>query len=63
MDWYDDIQVEELINFDHKEEDLEDLVEEPKNFNMKNYLNSNIDYWNELPHRHCQRPVSSSGNA
>ncbi len=63
MDWYDDIQVEELINFDHKEEDLEDLVEETKDFNMKNYLNSNIDYWNELPHRYCQRPVSSSGNA
>ena len=63
MDWYDDIQVEELINFDHKEEDLEDLVEETKDFNMKNYLNSNIDYWNELPHWYCQRPASSSGTA
>jgi len=44
MDWYDDIQVEELINFDHQEEDLEDLIQETKDFSMKNYLNSNIDY-------------------
>ena len=44
MDWYDDIQVEELQNFDHIEEDLEDLIEDNQNFNMKEYLDSNIDY-------------------
>ena len=44
MDWYDDIQVEELQNFDYIEEDLEDLIEDDQNFNMKEYLNSNIDY-------------------
>ena len=44
MDWDDDIQVEELQNFDHIEEDLEDLIEDNQNVNMKEYLNSNIDY-------------------
>ena len=44
MNWYDDIQVEELINFDEKEDDLEDLIKETKDFSMKDYLNSNIDY-------------------
>ena len=45
MDWFDDIQVEELQNFDFIEEDISDLIEETNNFNMNEYLNSNIDYW------------------
>jgi hypothetical protein len=44
MDWSDDIQVEELENFDFIEEDISELVEEKKNFNLNEYLNSNIDY-------------------
>ena len=45
MDWFDDIQIEELENFDFIEEDISELIEEQKNFNMNEYLNSNIDYW------------------
>jgi len=44
MDWFDDIQIEELQNFDFIEEDISDLIEEKNNFNMNEYLNSNIDY-------------------
>ena len=44
MDWFDDIQVEELQNFDFIEDDVSELIEETKNFNMNDYLNSNIDY-------------------
>ena len=44
MDWFDDIQIEELQNFDFIEEDISELIEETKNFNMNEYLNSNIDY-------------------
>ena len=44
MDWFDDIQIEELQNFDFIEEDISDLIEETSNFNMNEYLNSNIDY-------------------
>lgn len=44
MDWFDDIQTEELENFDFIDEDLSDLVEDVKDFNMNEYLNSNIDY-------------------
>ena len=44
MDWYDDIQIEELENFDSVGEDLEDLIIEQQEFNMNEYLNSNIDY-------------------
>ena len=44
MDWFDDIQVEELENFDFIEEDITELVEEKNNFNLNEYLNSNIDY-------------------
>jgi hypothetical protein len=44
MDWSDDIQVEELENFDFIEEDISELIEEQTNFNMNEYLNSNIDY-------------------
>ena len=42
MEWFDDIQLEELENFDFIEEDIlgED---EPKSFT--DYLKSNIDYW------------------
>ena len=43
MDWFDDIQVEEMENFDQYE-DLSDLIEEEQEFNMNEYLNSNIDY-------------------
>jgi len=44
MDCFDDIQIEELQNFDFVGEDLIDLIEEENDFNMKNYLNSNYDY-------------------
>lgn len=44
MDWYDDIQIEELENFDHNEDNLEDLIADQKDFSMNDYLNSNIDY-------------------
>ena len=44
MDWFDDIQIEELQNFDLIEEDISDLIEERNDFNMNDYLNSNIDY-------------------
>lgn len=44
MDCFDDIQIEELQNFDFVGEDLIDLIEEENNFNMKDYLNSNYDY-------------------
>lgn len=44
MDWYDDIQIEELENFDSVGEDLEDLILEQEEFNVNEYLNSNIDY-------------------
>ena len=48
MDWFDDVQVEELENFDFIEEDISELVEEKNNFNLNEYLNSNIDYWQFL---------------
>ena len=44
MDWFDDVQVEELQNFDFVEQDLIELIEENNEFNMNEYLNSNIDY-------------------
>ena len=45
MNYYlDQQQIEELVNFDYIEEDLADLVEEDKDFNVNDYLNSNIDY-------------------
>ena len=37
-------QIEELVDFDHVEEDLLDMVESKKDFNVNDYLNSNIDY-------------------
>ena len=46
MDYYlSEQQIEELVNFD-QHEDLSDLIEEDQDFNMNEYLNSNIDYWN-----------------
>ena len=44
MDWFDDNQIEELQNFDFVEEDISELIEERNDFNMNDYLNSNIDY-------------------
>ena len=45
MDYYlTEQQVEELVNCDHVYQDLEDLIEDEQDFNMKEYLNSNIDY-------------------
>ena len=45
MDYYlTEQQVEELVNFDHVYQDLEDLIEDEQDFNMEEYLNSNIDY-------------------
>ena len=44
MDYYlSEQQIEELVNFDQYE-DLSDLIEEDQDFNMNEYLNSNIDY-------------------
>jgi hypothetical protein len=43
MDCYDDIQIEELQNFDFVGEDLVDLIEEDK-FNLNDYINGNYDY-------------------
>tara|TARA_A100001011_G_scaffold283791_1_gene294199 strand:+ start:190 stop:327 length:138 start_codon:yes stop_codon:yes gene_type:complete len=37
-------QVEELVNFDHIEKDLADLIEDEEKFDINDYLNSNIDY-------------------
>jgi hypothetical protein len=37
-------QIEELVNFDHIEQDLSALIEEQNDFNMNEYLNSNYDY-------------------
>jgi hypothetical protein len=44
MDCFDDIQVEELENFDFVERDLIEIIEEQDDFNMKDYLNGNYDY-------------------
>jgi len=44
MDCFDDIQIEELQNFDFVGEDLIDLIEEENDFNINEYLNSNYDY-------------------
>ena len=44
MDCFDDIQIEELQNFDFVGDDLIDLIEEENDFNMKDYLNGNYDY-------------------
>lgn len=44
MDCFDDIQVEEIENFDFVGEDLSDLIEDQNDFNLNDYLNSNIDY-------------------
>jgi hypothetical protein len=44
MDYYlSEQQIEELVNFEQYE-DLSDLIEEEQEFNMNEYLNSNIDY-------------------
>lgn len=37
-------QVEELVNFDYIEKDLDDLIEDEEKFDIKDYLNSSIDY-------------------
>jgi hypothetical protein len=44
MDCFDDIQIEELQNFDFVEKDLIDIIEEDNNFNINDYINSNYDY-------------------
>jgi len=44
MDCFDDIQIEELQNFDFVGEDLSDLIEENNEFNMNDYINGNYDY-------------------
>ena len=60
MDYYlNEQQIEELENFDHIANDLSELFEELEEFNMKDYLNSNIDYWNEFSYFNCQRSASS----
>ena len=63
MDYYlNEQQIEELVNFD-QHEDLSDLIEEEQNFSMNEYLNSNIDYWNELSYWNCQRPATLEGTS
>lgn len=44
MDFFDDQQIEELSNFDYiaDEDFINTLVDEE--FNLNDYLNSNIDY-------------------
>ena len=49
MDCYDDIQIEELQNFDFVAEDLVDLIDEDDKFNINEYINGNYDYWLWLP--------------
>jgi len=44
MNCFDTMQIEEMENFDSIGEELEDLIEEQKEFNIKEYLNGNIDY-------------------
>jgi hypothetical protein len=44
MDCFDDIQVEELQNFDFVERDLIELIDENNEFNMNDYINGNYDY-------------------
>ncbi len=44
MDCFDDLQIEELENFDFVEEDLVDLIDDDTKFDFKEYLNSNYDY-------------------
>ena len=45
MDYYlTEQQVEELVNFDHVYENLEDLIQDEQKFDMNEYLKSNIDY-------------------
>ena len=44
MDCFDDLQIEELENFDFVERDLTDIIEEQDDFNMNDYLNGNYDY-------------------
>jgi hypothetical protein len=44
MDSYDDIQIEELNNFDFVAEDLVDLIDEDNKFNINEYINGNYDY-------------------
>ena len=45
MDCFDDIQIEELQNFDFVAEDLVDLIDEDDKFNINEYINGNYDYW------------------
>ena len=42
MDWFEDIQVEELQNFDFIEED--EFFDDKEDKTFQNYLNSNYDY-------------------
>ena len=49
MDCYDDIQIEELQNFDFVAEDLADLIDEDNKFDINGYINGNYDYWLWLP--------------
>jgi hypothetical protein len=44
MDHFDDIQIEELENFDFVGDDLTEIIEEENNFNLKDYINGNYDY-------------------
>jgi hypothetical protein len=44
MDCFDDIQIEDLENFDFVERDLFDLIEDENEFSMKDYINGNYDY-------------------
>jgi len=44
MDCFDDLQIEELENFDFVAEDLVDLIDEDNKFNINEYINGNYDY-------------------
>ena len=44
MDCFDDLQIEELENFDFVEKDLIELIDEDNKFNINDYINGNYDY-------------------
>ena len=49
MDWFDDIQIEELSNFDYQEDPLEEELFEENNDEkaFQAFLKSNWDFWSK----------------
>jgi hypothetical protein len=45
MNPFDDIQIEELENFDYiSDDDFAELYEDASDFNLNDYINGNYDY-------------------